>query len=251
MKIIVKHKWLLHWCAFGSLVCAFVAIAIFFEEKSWLGNVLQLIGTMAGIYLTLIIFLHSKEGSDKQFHKQLEHLQILNLEHIDALHKNTTRQIEAIQVSTEKQIATLQELNAKQIETLQGVTERQIEALHQLTEKQIDALNTTTYSQISSFEIQITEVTNKLSDNSILLGEILGRELEKSLDAFDTLLKKEEANLRNLSGWKLLRTPEEREAQLENQKSRIKHFKAWFDYIQNKLNHLRNYLSSDQHKLES
>src|SRR5690606_26289752 len=216
-----KHKWIIHWCTLGLLVVLFLLVAIFFEDKSWVGNVLQTIGTVAGIYLTLIIFLYSKEESDKQFREHLEHLQNLNLNQIEALQNSTEKQLKTLQELNAKQIKTLHDLNAKQIEVLQEVTEKQINALFEITEKQIEALHKTTYDEISSFEKQMTEVTNKLADNSILLAEILGRELEKSMEAFGAAIQREEAKYHDLTKFKLLRTPAEREQQLSNQKNRI------------------------------
>ncbi|OFX40801.1 MAG: hypothetical protein A2X08_02570 [Bacteroidetes bacterium GWA2_32_17] len=217
MEKLKKYKWIIHWSAFGILASLFVFTAIFFEDKDWIGNVLQAIGTIAGIYLTIIIFLQSKDESDKQFRVHIEHLQKFNTTQIEALQNSTEKQIDALQSSTEKQLNTLQELNIKQIEALNVVTEKQITALQQLTEKQIEVLHKTTFDQISSFEQQIREVTNKLSDNSILLAEILARELEKSLDFYGGAIKQEEKKYSNLTNWKLLRTEAEREQQLNNQ----------------------------------
>ncbi len=227
MDEIKKHKWLIYWCSFGLLVLLFVLTALFFEHKPWIGNVLQALGTITGIYLTLILFLHSKEGTDKQFREHLDHLQNLN-------HK----QIEALQQSTEKQITTLHELNTKQITALQDLTEKQIEALHK-----------TTYDQISAFEKQIREVTDKLSDNSILLAEILGRELEKSLNVYSDAIQREEARYKDLTGFKLLRTQQERQDQLNRQWNKIEQIKRGSEYLVNKYNQLKSFLGFGQNKL--
>lgn len=249
METIKKHKWIIHGCALGLLVALFLLVAIFFEDKFWVGNVLQTIGTIAGIYLTLIIFLHSKEESDKQFREHLEHLQKLNLNQIEALQNSTEKQLNTLQELNAKQIKTLHDLNAKQIEVLQDVTEKQITALFEITEKQIEALHKLTYEEISSFEKKISEVTNKLAENSILLAEILGRELEKSMEAFGNTIQREEARYNDLSKFKLLRTPAEREQQLSNQKNRIQQFKQWYDYIVSKYNQLKKNWGNDQQQL--
>lgn len=249
METIKKHKWIIHWCALGLLVVLFLLVAIFFEDKSWVGNVLQTIGTVAGIYLTLIIFLHSKEESDKQFREHLEHLQNLNLNQIEALQNSTEKQLNTLQELNSKQIKTLQDLNSKQIEVLQEVTEKQINALYEITEKQIEALHKTTYEEISSFEKKITEVTNKLAENSILLAEILGRELEKSMEAFGTAIQQEKARYNKLEKFKLFRTPAEREQQLRYQWDRIQQLKKGYDYIVNKYKLLQSYMSNDQQQL--
>lgn len=243
-----KYKWVIRWSLFGLMVALFIATAILFSNAKWIGNALQTIGSIAGVYATILVFLQTKHGSDAQFKQQLEHLQSLN-----------AKQIEALQQTTEKQVTTLQELNAKQIEALQHTTQsqitalqesnkKQIDALFEATEKQVEALHQTTFNQIAAFEKQIKDVTNKLTDNSILLAEILGRELEKSMEAFSSAIKLEEAKYRDLEGWKLLRTPAEREQQLNQQKSRIQVFKQWYDYIVSKYNQVRTYLSSNDSK---
>lgn len=238
MNKLRQYKWLITWTAFAVMVGLFVFIAIYFNDRPWLSNALQTIGTISGVYLTIIVFLQSKEESDKHFQNQLDHLQRLNAEHIHAL-----------QSSTDKQIKTLQEINTKQISALQELTDKQITALQELTEKQIDALHKTTFKQILSFEQQIREVTNKLSDNSILLAEILGRELEKSLDLYNNAIKIEEAKYSNLSGWKLLRTPAERERQLNNQWNRIQQIKKGYEYLMTKYKQLKEFLGFGQKKL--
>lgn len=228
LKNFSKAKWMLHWSLFGFIGILFIILAISYEDKDWIGNVLQTVGTVAGIYLTLIIFFHSKEETDKQYRDQIEHLQTLN-----------SRQIEALHLATEKQIIALQEMTSKQIYALQTATERQIAALQK-----------STYDEISSFEQQIGEVTNKLTDNSVLLAEILGRELEKSIDLFNNTLNEEQAKYKDLSEWKLLRTSEERERQLRRQWNRIEHIKKGCNYLVNKYKQLKNYFGIDQKRLQ-
>jgi hypothetical protein len=207
MEKIKKHKWTIHWVAFSILITLFVFVAFLFEDKPWLGNVLQSLGTVSGIYLTIIIFFHTKEESDKQNKQYLEYLQLLNSKQIDALQKATEQQIEALQKSTS--------------------------------------------DQISAFEKQISEVTEKLSENSIILAEILGRELEKSIEVYSKSLKKEEAKFKELADWKLLRTPAEKEQQLEMQKKRILTFRNLYNYLVDKYNSVRQYLGyTDQFQLD-
>jgi len=234
-----QHKWLINWAAFAVMVGLFIFVAIYFNNKPWLSNALQTIGTISGVYLTIIVFLQSKEESDKHFRSHLEHLQILN-----------AKQIEAVQTTTDQQINTLQELNAQQIGALHELTEKQITALQELTEKQIEALHKTTFDQISSFEHQMREVTNKLSDNSILLAEILGRELEKSIDVFTTAIKQEEARYNNLSGWKPFRTKDEKEQQLNNSWDKIQNIKRGLEYLMTKYNQVKQLFGFEQKQLK-
>jgi hypothetical protein len=289
-----NYKWTLHWSIFGILISLFVLVALFFENKNWIGNVLQTIGTVTGIYLTIIIFLLSKEDSDKQSRehlnelqklnniqiealqssteKQINTLQDLNAKQIDAL-KNSTdkqitalheligKQIEAVQSSTTKHITSLQNLTGQQIEALKTSTEKQIEAFKEIsakdneslrvsTEQQVDALHKATYAEISSFEKKITEVTEKLTDNSFLLAEILGRELEKSIAFYDSSVKTEEARYNDLSKWKFLRTPQEKQQQLNGQWDKIEQIRNGLNYLIQKYNQVKSFLGFGKKKLQ-
>lgn len=217
-------RYKLHWTIFFVLVALFLFVALAFENKEWIANALQAIGTVIGVYLTLIIFLQSKNESDIQFRDQIVHLQELNNKHI-----------EAIRESTEKQIITIQNTNHEQIT-----------ALKELTQKQIDAVQNSTYEQISSYEREMKEVTNKLSETSILLAEILGRELENSITKYADLIKQENQRYSNLSSFKLLRTPAEKESQLAKQWNRIQQIKQGYEYLVAKYKNVRRYLGYDE-----
>jgi len=73
--------------------------------------------------------------------------------------------------------------------------------------------------------------------------------LEKSLDYYGSAIKKEEAKYSDLSGWKLFRTKEEREQQLNNQWNRIQAIKRGYDYLVDKYKHVKQFLGIDQKKL--
>lgn len=234
-----KYKWRFYWFIFGLMACLIVLLAIFFEDKAWLGNALQTLCTISGIYATILMYLHSQEGSEFQFRQQLEHLQRLN-----------TVEIEALKESTEKQIGILQKLTDKQIRALRNLTEKQIQAIHKATEGQIDALQKNTIDQIKSFEKQTTEIASKLSDNSILLAEILGRELEKAIELYTHAYNQEEAKYKDLSGWKLLRTDIERKNQLDNQGKRIEAIRRGYEYLMEKYNNLRKFLGYGTKSIE-
>ncbi|MEQ9413775.1 MAG: hypothetical protein RIF39_08085, partial [Cyclobacteriaceae bacterium] len=59
-----KYKWRFYWIIFGLMACLIVLLAIFFEDKAWLGNALQTLCTISGIYATILMYLHSQEGSE-------------------------------------------------------------------------------------------------------------------------------------------------------------------------------------------
>lgn len=227
LKTIKKYKWNIHWLVLSVLILSFIISAIVFENKTWIGNVLQTIGTITGFYLTIIIFLSSKEGSDKQYREHLEHLQKLNNEHITALSNSTL----------------------KQIEVIQELTKNQIEALHETTERQIIALKKSTDEQISSFEKQTSDVTNKLGDNSVLLAEILGRELEKAINVTQNSVNKEQTKYNDLNKWKFLRTEESKQKQLASQHHRINQIKVGYNYLMTKYNYVKKFIGVEQKTL--
>ncbi|MBD80895.1 MAG: hypothetical protein CL840_18405 [Crocinitomicaceae bacterium] len=256
-----RTKWTKYWVGLGMLVVSFCFVFIKYPDESWTENVLQTIGTVTGIYLTLLVFLKSKDDSDQQFKQNLEHLQKLSQDQILAVQKSSqqqiqllqdlnNKQIQVLQDSTEKQVKALFDANQVEIAAFKDATEKQINAIQLSTEKQIDALQSTTYEQISSFENNISEVTNKLSDTSILLAEILGRELEKAMDLYHTTLNKEKSRYRSMSGWKLGRTPEEREEQLKAQLTKIEQFESAVNYIREKYNQLKQMFGLGQKRLK-
>ena len=129
----------------------------------------------------------------------------------------------------------LQKLNTKEIEALQRATEKQIEALHQ-----------STYRQISSFEQQTKEIANKLSENSILLAEILGKELERAISESTAMMEKAERDYSKLQGFQLFRTEKEKKDQLEKQKGIISILKQWIDFWSTKYERLKNYFGFNE-----
>lgn len=197
-----KNRWTINWIIFGLLVLTIVMLSILTEKSDWIKDLIQTLTTVSGIYLTVIIFLQTKQESDIQFKEHIEYLQQMNRASIESLNSNTSKQIE-----------TFQEL---------------------------------TNSQISSFEEQITIVTNRLSDNSILLAEILGRELEKALDYYNSSLENEERRYNNILGFKIGRTNQEREQQIRRQVERIQQIKNGADYLYQKYQQLRNFIGSNK-----
>jgi hypothetical protein len=228
---IKAHKWRFIYCLLGILISSFIYVAIKFEDKAWLPNALQTIGTTCGFFLSLLIFFKSNEDSNRQFNENLEHLQRLNAEHISAL-----------QIATERQISNSHELNSIHINVLRESTQNQIKAIQELTDKQIHALHSATNSQIDSFEKELSEVVTRLTDNSIILGEILGRELEKSIDHFNNMLAKERRLYEDDSAFKLLRTEEERQRQIRKRLSRIAALERVIKTLKERYKNVREFL---------
>ena len=207
IKLFSINKWKFYWLVFIILVCMFIFLAIFFEDKKWIGNALQTLGSISGVYATVLVFLHSKQSSDKQFREQLDYLQMLNAQQIEALHYSTEKQINKLQELTEKQITALSENTAKQIQTYSGETKK---------------------------------IINELIDNSILLGEILKRELEKAILQTDQQIKDAETRLQAIKGFVLGRTDVEKARQLNEHNSFLEWLRNWRIRLYNKYQLLLN-----------
>jgi ABC-type multidrug transport system fused ATPase/permease subunit len=200
-----KHKWRFYWVVFVVLVLLFIYLAFFFEDKKWLGNALQTIGSIAGVYATLLVFLHTKEGSDKQFREHLDYQQTLN---------------------------------NKQIEALQNATEIQITKLQELTEKQIIAIAENTNKQIQTYSSETKKIVDELTDNSVLLGEILKRELEKALMNTDQQIQLATTQLESVKGFVIGRTEIEKEQQIKYHSASLQWLNSWRERLYKKYQNL-------------
>lgn len=229
-----NKKWNFFYFFLVLMVLALVYVAIDYAEKSWLPNALQTIAIIIGLLSTFLIFFKSNEDSEKKNTENLKNLQKFNSDHIKAL-----------QIATEKQIETLRELNVFHINALKESTSSQIRAVQELTEKQINALHNTTNIQISAFENEISEVVTKLSDNSIILGEILGRELEKSLEYYNRLLASEKRLYKEAYGFKVFRTDEERNREISLRSKRIKGFQSLILVLNEKYKLVKEFLEGE------
>src|SRR5260221_13393600 len=207
MKDLKRHKWPFYWGIFVTLIILLILLTISFEDRLWIGNAIQTIGTIVGLYASILIFLQSREESDRQYQTHLEHMKDMNMNEIETLKSGTEREIEIHQEVMGKQIAALHEL-----------TERQIMALQKATEKQIDTIQKSTFEQINSCEKQTTEIVTKLSDNSILLAEILGRELEKAISQTTSLMQQAEKEYLKLEEFQIGRSSQQKAVQLERQR---------------------------------
>ena len=70
MKVIIQNfvlktkqlKWKIHWSIFAILVIILVLLIFHSEKSTWIKDMIQTITTITGIYLSLIIFLQSKQS---------------------------------------------------------------------------------------------------------------------------------------------------------------------------------------------
>jgi len=205
----------------------------------WKNDLLQALGTIGGFYLTIVIFLYSKEDSDNQFKEYIYQQQL-----------STSTQIHAVQASSQSEIENLQKVNSEHLQEVARLTQIQIANLNELTQKQIDALHLNTQKQISSFEKQTLSIANELKENSTLLAEILLDQLEKSLRESQASIATENRRFKNLQDWKLLRTNEERKHQLQKQLEGISKLNSFHGYLLDKYLSIRKYLGFSKEDIE-
>tara|TARA_B100000795_G_C22785718_1_gene434504 strand:- start:1415 stop:2146 length:732 start_codon:yes stop_codon:yes gene_type:complete len=215
----------LNWIGLIILALMYILTSFSFEDKEWVRDTLNSISLVIGVYLAVILFKKSNSSSDEQSKEHLNHLQQLN----------------------NKQILAIQCANQKQIQILQENTQKQIDALMESTDKQIESISKSTNNQIIHFEHNIKNVALRLTENSELLGEILGRELEKELLKLTGLMEQEQRNYADLSSFKLLRTDRDKKIQLKKCSDKFNQVKARFNTFKVKYEAVRNFLEYSEH----
>ncbi len=241
---ISKHRWTLAWFCYVLLIFSFVFFVVEYNNESWFTTILQIYGLIIPIYPTILIFIQSRAASNRDLQAQLQHLQLLNQQKIDAMQKFFQEQIDTINNSANKQIAEFKNTTNLQIKTIQDTTQTQIEEQRSLTNKQIDALYSATQKQIENYATQTSVIVARLEDNSTLLAEILLRQLEDKLGELNTMLSNANNNFINLNTWQLLRTPEEKEAQLTRQKDYITRIEQTLSHFNNKWQQIKDFLNA-------
>jgi hypothetical protein len=127
----------------------------------------------------------------------------------------------------------------EQMEHLQQLNQLEIDEMRQLFQQQMIHLGEQTNRQIMEYSRETLKVVSKLEENSLLLGEILKRNLEEAIGDFDDRIAHAEQDLQNSSSWKLLRTPEERDQQLAHRRNRLEQLTNWRNYLFGKYERLR------------
>ncbi|HRF78697.1 MAG TPA: hypothetical protein PL070_01290 [Flavobacteriales bacterium] len=128
-----------------------------------------------------------------------------------------------------------------QLAHLQQLNQQEIEAMRELFQKQIDALAANTNRQIQQHAHETNRVVQKLENNSILLAELLSKQLEDTLRDTDDEITVEEKRLSDLNGWKLFRTPQEKQVQLTQQHGALNWLRQWRNYWWQKYDQLKRH----------
>lgn len=123
----------------------------------------------------------------------------------------------------------------------------QMDHIKEQTDKQIAAIAMNTNRQITEYSRETLKVVSKLEENSLLLGEILKRNLEEAIGDFDERIAHAEQDLRSSASWKLLRTPEEKAQQLAHRKNRLEQLTNWRHYLYGKYERLRGMFLNNNH----
>lgn len=218
MKWIKNHKWTCCWIIFCVVVLSFITYIVqHISKNDFNGALLQFGSILIPLFAAIIIMLQNNDQMDKSTKTQLEHLQNLN----------------------DREIEEMQRLFQRQIDTLTDSTNKQIEEFRKMTNEQIKILQENTSKQIQSNTEQTQKVVDELTDNSVLLGEILKRELEKAIQLNAQQLQNAEKVLEDLKGFKLGRTDEEKANQISQQSKYLTWLKTWKSKLHRKYNALR------------
>ncbi|NNV55006.1 hypothetical protein [Limnovirga soli] len=213
MNWIRKNKWTFWWLLFGVFVIIFIFYIIEHISRSDFNSALLQFGSIIiPLFAAIIIMLQNNEQIDRSTKIQLDHLQKLN----------------------DREIEELQKLFQKQIDVLTENTNKQILEFKTMTNEQIKSLQENTNKQILSYTEQTQKVIDELSDNAILLGEILKRELEKGIQHANQQIKDAEKTLEELKGFILGRSEEDKAQQIKQQTSFITWWKGWRDRLKRK-----------------
>lgn len=223
MNQIAIYKWKLAWCCFAILIAVFCVVMYHHYDKTWFGNFVSAFGVLLTLYPTLIIFVQSRADSEKSTRNQLDHLQKLSQQELEKSEQLNQKHIDKLDASTKEQIAEFKKTTAEQIKAIEENTNRQIE----------------------NYIKQTTEIVAKLNDNSVLLAEILLRQLEEKLGELNTQLNNAYAQYKDLQGFKFLRTNQEREEQLNRQRSFINRVEQAITYVRNKLQQVKAFLGGE------
>jgi len=208
-----KNKWSFWWILFGVFVGVFIIYIIEHISKNDFNSALLQFGSiLIPLFAAIIIMLQNNDQIDKSTKLQLEHLQTLN-----------DREIEEMQKLFQKQIDVLVENTNTQINTLQENTSRQIANNTEQTQKVVD----------------------ELTDNSVLLGEILKRELEKGIQHAEQQLQMAQKTLEDLKGFKIGRTEEEKLIQIKEQVKIVEWLKGWRDRLHKKYTSLKQIFQNE------
>lgn len=127
-------------------------------------------------------------------------------------------------------------------------TNKQIEHLQEHTNKQIQALQENTDKQIQNYTEQTSVLVQELKSNSVLLAELLCRNLEDAIMETQDEFKKANVKYFDLQEWKLGRTPEVRERQLNKMEKLLNWIKDKEEYLREKYNDVISFL--DRKKLK-
>ncbi len=238
-----KYRWALAWCCYALLIGVFVFFVTEYNTQPWFPTILQIFGLIIPIYPTILIFIQSRAAGQKDMQLQLQHFQNLNQQEIDAMQAMFQQQIDAINTSANNQIAEFKNTTNNQIEAIHNSTKLQLDEQNKFTNQQIEALNAATQQQIENYAQQTSQVVSRLEDNSILLAEILLRQLEDKLGELKNMLSSANTDYQNLKSWQLLRLPQDREMQLTRQKNFIARIEKAISYINEKCQKIKEFLN--------
>jgi hypothetical protein len=121
----------------------------------------------------------------------------------------------ASEKATREQMAHLQKLNQEEIAEMRILFQRQMDHMAEQTNR-----------QIMEYSRETLKVVSKLEENSLLLGEILKRNLENAIDDYEG--READANhaLVKAESFQLLRTPEQKAAEMQRRRAHLERVRS-------------------------
>jgi len=99
----MSKKWKRLWLGLAIIVAIQLMLLCAPKMENKLELVINVLAAFSGIYLTLLIFLRSKENSEKEHFEAMKHMKELHTAQIDVLIAGTERQISLWQQITARQ----------------------------------------------------------------------------------------------------------------------------------------------------
>lgn len=201
-----KNRWRFWWTLFGVFVFVFIIYIVDHISKNDFNTALLQFGSiLIPLFAAIIIMLQNNEQIDISTRLQLDHLQRLN----------------------DRQIEEMQKLFQKQIDAVTTSTNNQIDEFRKMTNEQIRISQENNQNQIQSNTLETQKIIDELTDNAVLLAEILKREIEKGIIDNENKLKEAYSKLTDAKTFTLFRMEEDRVKQVTSIEKSILWLKNW------------------------
>lgn len=128
-----------------------------------------------------------------------------------------------------------------QLDKIAENTDRQIEEIRIATEKEVNAILIATEKQIENYRQETGKLVREMRTSSELLAGILQRQLEEAAVDANQQIINAKRHYQDVAGFKLLRTRQEKEVQLNRAKSNIETATNRFNFFKEQIGKVVNF----------